>query len=143
MNESDRKVPAALVLPAGKFFFGFKYTPYDSTKVAKTVDVAPSSPKAFSGEGTTLKRRLVGSSHPGTDGRNVLPALPVKEEQPGETSDPWARLGGGNKLSSRGVKKDTGPAQAEVIDATMLDEDDFGFGDEGEEYDDVIEIDSD
>ena len=65
------------------------------------------------------------------------------EEQSEEKSDPWAKLGGGNKLSSRGVKKDSGPAQAEVIDATMLDEDDFRFGEEGEEYDDVIEIDSD
>ncbi len=50
-------------------------------------------------------------------------------------------------LSITGVKTrpgSSGTSQAEVVDATMLDEDDFTFGEEGDEgYDDVIEVDSD
>ena len=67
--------------------------------------------------------------------------------------DPWANLGVGNTL--RGKKSVSPPAigrvqtpispPRDVIDATMLDEDDFTFGEEyveGDE-DDIIEIDSD
>ena len=43
---------------------------------------------------------------------------------------------------SRYKREPVKPVEKEVIDATMLDEDDFGCGDEGE-YEDVIEIDSD
>ena len=72
----------------------------------------------------------------------------VKSE---EKVDPWKNLGSGNTLSGRGTKRaaeetkvkdevghgQEGSSKKEVIDATMLDEDDF-WGDE-----DVIEIDSD
>lgn len=149
LNDADRKVPAALVLPAGKFFFGFKYIPYDASKSAKKAIEAPAVPQTFSGEGSTLKRRATGALPPGANGRPVTPTPPVKEEHE-EKADPWANLGGGNTLSNRGAKKEIHtPKSAEVIDATMLDSNDFTFGedddedDDGGEYDDVIEIDSD
>ena len=149
LNDADRKVPAALVLPVGKFFFGFKYTPFDPTIVVPKRGVeAETAPRTFSGEGTTLKRRTPGSLAASTDGREATPApTPVTEERE-EKPDPWAKLGGGNTLSNRGVKKAPAstPQSAEVIDATMLDSDDFfgeGEGGEAGEYDDVIEIDSD
>lgn len=146
LNDLDRKVPAALVLPAGKFFFGFKYTPFDPTKVVKKKDdtSVPAGPTSFSGEGATLKRRPPGSLAPSSNGTPVTPtgAAAVVKEEPDDKFDPWANLGGGNTL--RTAKKAV-PKTPEVIDATMLGEDDFDFdeGDGGGEYDDVIEIDSD
>lgn len=113
--------------------------------MTKKLDETPEQPKAFSGEGATLKRRPAGSLQPSANGRPVTPVKPVKEEEE-EKPDPWAKLGGGNSLSTKGVKKEDmrGNRPVEVIDATMLDEDDFFGGEEDdEEYDDVIEIDSD
>lgn len=67
-------------------------------------------------------------------------------------ADPWAKLGSGNTLSTKKKEpakptKTEAEQRQEVIDATMLDEDEF-WGDEGMEDDDegdddVIEIDSD
>ncbi|GFZ49841.1 hypothetical protein JCM24511_07244 [Saitozyma sp. JCM 24511] len=175
LADADRKVPAALVLPAGKFFFGYKYIPFDPSKVVKKpIDTGLEPPKAFSGEGSTLNNRRTGkaptSGSSATNGgvspqpTSVSAAKDAGEEKP----DPWAKLGSGNTLSGRGVKREaTGaarqngsittptsappvaappPPHPEVIDATMLDEDDFTFGDEyddDEDEDDIIEIDSD
>lgn len=175
LADADRKVPAALVLPAGKFFFGYKYIPFDPSKVVKKpIDTGLEPPKAFSGEGSTLNNRRTGkaptSGSSATNGgvspqpTSVSAAKGAGEEKP----DPWAKLGSGNTLSGRGVKREaTGaarqngsittptsappvaappPPHPEVIDATMLDEDDFTFGDEyddDEDEDDIIEIDSD
>jgi ubiquitin fusion degradation protein 1 len=178
LADADRKVPAALVLPAGKFFFGYKYIPFDPSKVVKKpVDTGLEPPKAFSGEGSTLNNRRTGkapasSSSATNGGVSPQPTSTSTSTDGGvEKPDPWAKLGSGNTLSGRGVKREaTGaarqngsvttpasapaaaaaavaappPPQHEVIDATMLDEDDFTFGDEyDDDEDDIIEIDSD
>ncbi|ORY34570.1 ubiquitin fusion degradation protein UFD1-domain-containing protein [Naematelia encephala] len=149
LADADRKVPGPLVLPAGKFFFGFKYTPYDPSKAAKKVDEAPKVTQPFSGEGTTLKSRRTPAA---SNGKRKADEDAVKvdtEEQP----DPWANLGNGNTLSSKPVKSEraeTGriPAAAaplpphEVIDATMSDDEDFMYYDAGDD-EDIIEIDDD
>lgn len=144
----DRKVPAALVLPEGKFFFGYKYVPFDKSKVKKKEE-APAPPQSFQGQGNSLRRNAPSSSTPAPAG-----AEPAKEEK----ADPWANLGSGQTLSGRAPKRAAAspapeptrapspPKQTEqdVIDATMMDETDFMFDDTAySDDDDVIEIDSD
>ena len=147
----DRKVPAALHLPQGKFFFGYTYVPFDPTKVVKKpVDILPT--QSFGGQGTSLKSQT-------TTGGDASSSQPQSQTQPQTESaaevpaDPWAKLGSGNTLSTAGKRnKEPEPVKTEaqqrqeVIDATMLDEDDL-WGDEGMEDDDddndIIEIDSD
>lgn len=68
---------------------------------------------------------------------------PLVKEESNQKPDPWAKLGGGNTLRVKESPVNVKSPPAHVIDATMLDEDDFAFGDDGKEYDDVIEIDSD
>lgn len=152
----DRKVPAALVLPEGKFFFGYKYVAFDADKVESKEAPAPAAgTAAFQGDGNSLRR---GASNPNRAlpaPAATLAAAPGTEDKP----DPWAKLGAGNSLSGR-TKAAPAPASArvpspspepEVVDATMLDEDDFMFGenydDDYDDYDDdddeIIEIDSD
>lgn len=148
LGAADRKVPAALVLPEGKFFFGYKYTPFDPSKAPKKVDIdaAPAAP--FSGEGNTLRKKPDGSS---SSKRAEVP----KSSPDAPAVDPWANLGGGNTLRpTKQQKTESGsqsqsqpqsqtPAQRqEIIDATMLDEDDFAYYDDDDDND-VIEIDSD
>ena len=148
LSDADRKVPAALVLPEGKFFFGFKYIPFDPAKQPKKVE-APKSPQAFQGEGETLRKRAGGQAN-GTNGASTSKS-PAPEENP----DPWAKLGSGNTLRGKRPAPTTptpepahtrakpDPSPSQVIDATMLDEDDFGFVGSEEDDHDVIEIDSD
>ncbi|WVQ84773.1 hypothetical protein IAT38_006930 [Cryptococcus sp. DSM 104549] len=151
LNDADRKVPAALVLPAGKFFFGFKYTPYDPSKAPKpTTEAVPEAAQPFGGEGNTLKGRKTGGA---TTGGSVKGK--EKETAAEEKPDPWAKLGGGNSLKRSAPAPEPAPQAApaqrlateqEIIDATMLGEDDFF--DEGDYEDDdgddgVIEVDSD
>jgi len=132
----DRKVPAALNLPEGKFFFGYTYVPFDPEKVVKKeVDIAPAEP--FGGQGTSLRSQA----------KSGTAAAPAEAPKPAE--DPWAKLGGGNKLSAT-VKKETPEEKAkvkqqqEVIDATMLEEEEFWDDEDmGDDDDDIIEIDSD
>ena len=38
MANEERKVPAPLVLPFGKLFFGYTYKPYDPSKDTKKVE---------------------------------------------------------------------------------------------------------
>ena len=122
MADDDRKVPAALILPPGKFFFGYKYVPFDPQKAPKKVEEVKA--EAFGGEGNRLKGTTAATS--------PVKAKEVKKEK----EDPWAKLGGGNSLR---------PARAapEVIDATMSsDDEDMDYGvDEDEDH--IIEIDSD
>lgn len=153
----DRKVPAALHLPQGKFFFGYTYVPFDPSKVVKKpVDILPSQP--FGGQGTSLKSQTTTgeSSTASASASGSGSQSQAQDNKPATEApvDPWAKLGSGNTLSN--VKKE--PAKPvkteaeqrqEVIDATMLDEDEF-WGDEGMEDDDdddgdeeIIEIDSD
>lgn len=144
LADGDRKVPAALVLPEGKFFFGFKYTPFDPAKVPKKQEAVEDKPAApFGGEGNSLKRRRGdnASVKPSTTSANVI--SPVKEEK----EDPWAKLGSGNALAPKKIAPIATPAappsRQDVIDATMMDEDDFDVQwDEGDN-DDIVEIDSD
>ncbi|WWD20459.1 hypothetical protein CI109_104935 [Kwoniella shandongensis] len=172
LNDADRKVPAALILPEGKFFFGFKYIPFDPSKVPKKLDekaaeaAAAAKSSSFSGQGETLLKRPPGAanpSRPSSTAPTSSPAVVKRErEEDEEKADPWAKLGGGNTLSgkkaatpattsqSTSTVPSAPPSRQEVIDATMLDEDDFMFDggedDEDEddgEYADVIEIDSD
>ena len=153
MTDSERRVPAALVLPQGKFFFGFKYIPFDPSKKPKKVEEAqPLQP--FAGEGNTVRRKAGatnGSSQ--TNGSNGGNTVEVEQKQDEEKPDPWAKLGSGNTLRTKRPAPSTPtpeapssrsrsnghPKSPEIIDATMLDEDDFAFV----EDDDVIEIDSD
>ncbi|WRT69854.1 uncharacterized protein IL334_006845 [Kwoniella shivajii] len=154
LADDGRKIPAALVLPEGKFFFGFKYVAFDSSKAPKPVDEPqPTSLQPFGGQGQTLARRPPAGARspfrqptppPTTAPNSTTTSTEVKEEK----VDPWAGLGNGNTLSTRKPtltdeekKKDDERKRQEVIDATMLDEDDFMF--DGGDEDDVIEIDSD
>lgn len=137
-------MPAALHLPQGKFFFGYTYVPFDPSKVVKKpVDILPTQP--FGGQGTSLKsQQTTGTSSSAQQSADATPAAP---------SDPWAKLGSGNTLSTGGSRKKEKEEQKvsktqeqqrqEVIDATMLDEDDFWDDDGMDEDDDIIEIDSD
>jgi ubiquitin fusion degradation protein 1 len=141
LGDTDRKVPAALILPEGKFFFGFKYIPFDPSKAPKKADETEAKPNdPFSGQGNLLKRRRGDATPVPTPSER--PAEQVKEEA---KEDPWAKLGSGNSLRPKPKTPPPEPPQPtrqEVIDATMLDEDDFWAADDGDE-DDVIEIDSD
>ncbi|WVW87089.1 hypothetical protein I302_109146 [Kwoniella bestiolae CBS 10118] len=151
LADDGRKIPAALVLPEGKFFFGFKYIPFDPSKAPKpTADTEPDGGlQPFGGNGQTLAKKV----QPPKGARSPFkvpsppPEAKVKEEVKEEKPDPWAGLGNGNTLkkSANQVREEKERNRQEVIDATMLDEDDFMFdGDDGEDgEDDVIEIDSD
>lgn len=145
--KDGQKVAGSLVLPKGKFFFGYTYVPFDPAKAPKAKEQPSSNPEpAFQGEGNSLRR----SAQPSSSTRSSKPAAakPASDDKP----DPWANLGNGNTLSGRQVAPEPPKAkdplpQDEIIDATMLDEDDFMF-DESYNYDDdddddIIEIDSD
>lgn len=152
--QGDRQVPSALVLPAGKFFFGYKYIPFDAGADAekkKAKEPTEAEPAAsFQGQGNSLRR--TGQASSSTSSPAPAAAAPAASE---EKPDPWANLGGGQTLSGRKRAAATPPEPArqpsppqpsrqEVIDATMLDEDDFFQSyDDDEDYDDIIEIDSD
>lgn len=106
----------------------------------------------FGGEGNTLKG---GKRIGGEEGKGKEKAAEDEKE------DPWAKLGSGNTLkrtTTTVASSSSTPApvsapleefkarkatEQEIIDATMLDEDDFMFEDEEDDEDDVIEIDSD
>ena len=144
LNEADRKVPSALVLPPGKFFFGYKFIPFDAEKAVKKQNTPKAAaPTSFSGEGTTLKRRLPVNTPPNPDGRSSSSAPSAIRDDQDQQADPWSKLGGGNILRAPKKEADQAVPQREVIDATMLDEDDFEFGEDEGEYDNIIEIDSD
>ncbi|ORX37534.1 ubiquitin fusion degradation protein UFD1-domain-containing protein [Kockovaella imperatae] len=156
----DRKVPAALVLPEGKFFFGYKYIPFDSSKQPKKVE-APKSPDPFQGQGETLRKTGgISRPQPVLSGQNGTAPESVAVPSPEEKIDPWAKLGSGNTLRPkrpapsmptpepahnrvRSNQPAAPPPPSNVIDATMLDEDDFGFVDSDDDEHEVIEIDSD
>ena len=136
----DRKVPAALNLPEGKFFFGYTYVPFDPEKVVKKeIDAVPAEP--FGGQGTSLRSQA----------RTGSTVAPPESDKPAAV-DPWAKLGGGNTLSAKSVKKEKteeekakAKQQQEIIDATMLEEEEFWddevMDDDDEDDDDIIEID--
>ncbi|KAL7424565.1 ubiquitin fusion degradation protein [Cryptotrichosporon argae] len=163
----DRKVPAALVLPAGKFFFGWKYVPFDPAQAAKPAAPEPVVAEPFGGQGNTLRRGPAASASASSSAAPVPAADKGKAKEPAE--DPWAKLGSGNTLANRKRPASTeGPAREraqpsgpdpapaaapptaeqtrqQIIDATMLSEDDFWNDDEedegDDEGDDVIVID--
>lgn len=146
--DGDRKVPGALVLPAGKFFFGYKYVPFDASAAPKKKEDIVVPPSAFQGEGNSLRK---GAQNKTT---SPAPAAAASSAAAESKPDPWANLGSGNTLSNRkrsaakaaATREPSPPPQPEqVIDATMLDEDDFMFGDEDDydDGDDYIEVDSD
>ncbi len=148
LADADRKVPVALKLPAGKFFFGFTYVPFDPAKAPKKPTEAPAAAEPFRGEGSTLRRgaqALPPAANGSSNGKSSAP------ESSDDAPDPWAKLGGGNVLSVRGVKREREkeearaaqqPGSQDVIDATMMDEDDF-FYDPDYDGHEVIEVDSD
>ena len=141
-HNEDRKVPAALNLPQGKFFFGYTYVPFDPEKVVKKeIDATPAEP--FGGQGTSLRSQA----------KSGTTSAQAETEKPA-AADPWAKLGGGNTLSAKTVKKEKekteeekvkAKQQQEIIDATMLEEEEFWddevMDDDDEEDDDIIEID--
>lgn len=156
LSSANTQVPSALILPEGKFFFGFKYIPYDPSKAPKPslADQQKMELQPFGGEGNTLKG---GKRVGGGEGKGKGKEKAAEEEK----EDPWAKLGSGNTLkrtTATAASSSSNPAPAsapqkefetrkateqEIIDATMLDEDDFMFEDEEDDEDDVIEIDSD
>jgi ubiquitin fusion degradation protein 1 len=160
----DRKVPSALHLPQGKFFFGYTYVPFNPDKVVKKpVDILPTGP--FGGQGTSLRSQVKSEPQAQTQGESsatgaaaASASAAVAAAAPPQAEDPWAKFGSGtgNTLSGRGskstkvkeekVEKSAAEQRQEVIDATMLDDDDF-WGDEvmddDDDDNDVIEIDSD
>lgn len=126
--------------------------PFDPSKVVKKpVDILPTGP--FGGQGTSLRSGVkTGTSEPQAESSasGAAAAAAAAPAEPAE--DPWAKFGSGNTLSNKGSKskpfeqeKTAEQQRQEVIDATMLDEDDF-WGDEAmedDDDDDIIEIDSD
>ena len=132
-------------MPEGKFFFGFKYTPFDPTKVKKKEEEKEEKlADPFGGEGNSLKRRRGDVGNANASANTAKAASPVKEEK----EDPWAKLGSGNALAPKKKQPVSAPAQApsqaDIIDATQMDEDDFnGQWEEDDEDDGVIEMDSD
>ncbi|KAK6908620.1 hypothetical protein I203_102623 [Kwoniella mangroviensis CBS 8507] len=148
LADDGRKIPAALVLPEGKFFFGFKYIPFDPSKAPKKTDENSDSTNGslqpFGGSGQTLANRPPRGARSPFKQASPPPETKVKEEVKEEKPDPWANLGSGNTLkkSATQIAKEKEKSRQEVIDATMLDEDDFMF-DGGDDEDDIIEIDSD
>lgn len=156
----DRQVPAALILPSGKLFFGYKYVPFDAAADAKQKKakepVELSTPVTFQGQGNSLRRTGQSSTSSPAPAAATPAAAPAEDEKP----DPWANLGGGQTLSGRrraaepaaqGPAAATAPAapmsQQEIIDATMLTEDDFFDYDDEDGFevydsdDDIIEVD--
>jgi ubiquitin fusion degradation protein 1 len=141
LADDGRKVPAALVLPEGKFFFGFKYTPFDPDKAPKKADEEEKQgPTPFGGAGNSLKRRR----------GDVTPQPAVTEVKKEESKpDPWAKLGSGNSLRRQQTppREETPPREPtreEVLASTYLDENDFMAEDDDFDYgEDVIEVDSD
>ena len=147
LADDGRKVPSALVLPEGKFFFGFKYVPFDPSKAPKkTNEEEPKALDPFGGAGNSLKRRRGGET---PDVKTE-----VKKEHAESAADPWANLGSGNSLrnqktpaqsstntSSRADSRQL--TRAEVLESTYLDEDEFGVEEDFDYGDDVIEMDSD
>lgn len=200
-------MPAVLNLPAGKFFFGYTYVPFDPVKAAKAqaksksassqtassaVDAAGAAAAAqdrdafagLSGGGNTLsgKRKAGESGTPGGSrsdapdahtlgkGKGKGRATETDAEAGGdEVEDSWAKLGGGNTLRPTAASRSANPAGAgagagsaasaataaatatasaasaaqaerEIIDATMLDEDDFWEVPDDDDDDDVMEV---
>ncbi|EIW71321.1 hypothetical protein TREMEDRAFT_67697 [Tremella mesenterica DSM 1558] len=143
LNDTDRKVPAALLLPAGKFFFGYKYVPFDASKAPKPKVPEPEPAQAFSGAGQSLRNK--GKHGPSVgESSNSAP----KDEKP----DPWANLGSGNQL--RSVKttnqvpssvtpNKTQTTRSQVDPIVVDDDDDFMY--DGQDWDEheVIDVDSD
>ncbi|KIR59464.1 ubiquitin fusion degradation protein 1 [Cryptococcus bacillisporus CA1873] len=156
LSSANTQVPSALILPEGKFFFGFKYIPYNPSKAPKPslADQQKVELQPFGGEGNTLKN---GKRVGGGEGKGKGKEKVAEEEK----EDPWAKLGSGNTLkrtTATAASSSSNPVPAsapqkefetrkateqEIIDATMLDEDDFMFEDGEDDEDDVIEIDSD
>ncbi|WWC66038.1 uncharacterized protein I303_108660 [Kwoniella dejecticola CBS 10117] len=168
LADDGRKIPAALVLPQGKFFFGFKYIEYDPSKAPKpTSEDAEKNGNGnlhpFGGSGQTLKKappkgtrspfRQPSPPPPSTTTVKGKEKADGKAEAEAAAEDKWAKLGNGNTLSTSNKRPKLEEkeearthSRQEVIDATMLDEDDFMFdGGDGSEDDgdDVIDIDSD
>jgi ubiquitin fusion degradation protein 1 len=147
LADDGRKVPAALVLPEGKFFFGFKYVPFDPSKAPKkATEAEPKAVDPFGGAGNSLKRRR------GDNTPEVKAEVEKEETEP--SADPWAKLGSGNTLRNQKNSAQTSTnassradsrqmTREEVIESTYLDEDDFGVEEDFDYGDDVIEIDSD
>lgn len=146
LADDGRKVPAALVLPEGKFFFGFKYVPFDPDKAPKKAEEGKGKGLTpFGGEGNSLKRRR----------GDVTPAAATDTtsgKKAEAKADPWANLGSGNSLRRQKTppreEKPAEPAKEktreEVLASTYLDENDFMDEDEDFDYgEDVIEVDSD
>ncbi|WVO14954.1 hypothetical protein L204_102595 [Cryptococcus depauperatus] len=140
LGDQDRKVPAALTLPPGKFFFGFTYVAYDSTKAPKKTTEAIASNQSFRGTGNTLKSGKKIDQHDSKQNQ---------QDTDDEKEDCWAKLGSGQTLRKGGTVETRQATNKEIIDATMLGENDFVFdSDEDMENghwadDDIIEIDSD
>jgi ubiquitin fusion degradation protein 1 len=149
-DDPTRSVPAVLSLPPGKFFFGYKYVPFDPSKAPKSKPTAEEieaaaegSKSSFSGGGVTLKGKRKAAEEPAGKPE-------VKEEKAAE--DPWAKFGSssGNTLKKAAttVKAESKPKsqqpQRDIIDATMEDEEVWDGGIvESDDEDSYIVIDSD
>lgn len=151
--QNDVQVPAALNLPFGKLFFGFKVKPYkpSAPKSPPGPPAAPGQQPSFSGAGATLSGRTL-SAPPTSKGKG-------KEKETDEERD-W---GSGHALGSRstiaptafGAGGSVGAGGALVPqlrirngvqpkEVVMIDDDDDSDGpDWGVDDDDIIDIDSD
>ncbi|KAI6028653.1 UFD1-domain-containing protein [Pisolithus orientalis] len=92
--ESDAKVPAALNLPFGKLFFGFRVVPYTPpVSDAQPPAGSPSPPVTFSGPGNKLSGRAVEPSS--------TPKGKERAKSPSQSSPSSNSWGGGQTLGSR------------------------------------------
>ncbi|KAL4077147.1 ubiquitin fusion degradation protein UFD1-domain-containing protein [Scleroderma yunnanense] len=145
--ESDAKVPAALNLPFGKLFFGFKIVPYTSLESTVPEPSASSEQSApFSGSGNVLNGRSMptSSASPSAKGKKRAKS-PSHSEASTKTWGTGQTLGSrsqprvpssfrARELGSGGVSISRQPRQPKRRSPTP----DWGVDD-----DDVIEIDSD
>ncbi|WWC73847.1 uncharacterized protein I206_107819 [Kwoniella pini CBS 10737] len=159
LADDGRKIPAALKLEQGKFFFGFKYIEFDPSKVPKpkseetTANGEGNTLQPFGGSGQTLKKPPPKGARspfrqPSPPPSSSSPSKGKEKSEENEIEDKWSKLGNGNTLSTSNKKqkldiKEQEKSRQDIIDATMLDEDDFMFDEGDGTDDDVIEIDSD
>lgn len=71
-------MPGPLVLPAGKFFFGYKYVPFDPSAAPKKTEEVDVPPSAFQGEGNSLRKGAKSNA----SAPAAAAAKPAAEEKP-------------------------------------------------------------
>jgi len=142
--ESDAKVPAALNLPFGKLFFGFKVVPYIPVTPDAQSAGPSSQPASFSGSGNVLN----GRSAPSSSGKGK-----EKAKSPSQSASTPKSWGSGQALGSRSQPvayvppsfrgRNIGSGALSMSSRTKQPNQRSPTPDWGVDDDEIIEIDSD